>query len=172
MQTFVMDPDSQACLTAISTEEAAYANRLPGIKTVLIVMSASGMVFDESALIRQVQITYPDAKVYFMNPDGSALRQEAPSQVDLVIDFSGTSGRQPLFFAKSLRRRARIAIGRNAGLFRGNIYDRTFNEKAESAKLPTEMLSRETAIQKRILALAGISFVRSGKNTPALGEKE
>ncbi|MBU6376550.1 MAG: hypothetical protein KGQ59_11180, partial [Bdellovibrionales bacterium] len=78
---------------------------------------------------------------------------------DLVVDFTGPGQRQGWFFARRLRRMARFAVGRNAGLFRKRIYDRIFDEKArENSRLRVMgTLQREREVQRMVLALAGVA---------------
>ncbi len=85
----------------------------------------------------------------------------APHVLDLLIDLTGPKQRQGFLFARKLRKRARLIVGRNAGFFRKHIYDRIFDEKdTESAKLvPYDMLERERYAQKQVLALAGVPII-------------
>jgi DNA-binding phage protein len=158
----ISDLESQTSLNRMFEQDRVRANRIPGVKTVLVVLSAKGIVFDMEGLRQKISLAYPDSIVFYMTTQGKPMGAQAPSQVDLLIDFTGPKQRQSLFFSRRLRRMARVAVGRNAGLFRKKIYDRVLDEKTPTLNLPTEALSREAEVQKAVLALAGIPFVRSG----------
>jgi hypothetical protein len=87
-----------------------------------------------------------------------------------LIDFTGPGQRQGLFYARKLRKMAKVAIGRNAGFFRKSLYDRIFNEQLEGSKVPSEMLERERFVQKRLLNLAGIPVIQAGETPPDRGK--
>ncbi|MBI2712792.1 MAG: hypothetical protein HYX41_08070 [Bdellovibrio sp.] len=163
------DPESQACLSQMTKQEAILGNRVSGVKFVLIVLSARGIVFDQEALRQKVMLSYPDAAVFFQTTYGQAVGLEAPSRVDLLIDFTGPGQRQRWFFSRSLRKKARFAVGRNAGMFRRRIYDRIFDESVESG-IPTELLERERYVQKKVLSLAGVAMVPAGETPPDRGK--
>lgn len=160
------DEESRKFLSLMTEQDRIRGQRLPGIRTVLVVLSAAGMVYDMEALQQKILLSYPEAVTFFVTTNGKPLGVSAPKQIDLLIDFTGPRQRQSLFFAKRLRRMARIAIGRNAGLFRKRLYDRTFDEKALRAQLPGEHSSKERKVQREVLALAGIPFSQTG-DTPA-----
>lgn len=145
---------------------------IPGVRTVLVVLSARGMVYDTHALRHEVRQSYPDATVFFCTTQGSPVGAQAPSFVDLLIDLTGPGQKQSLFYARKLRRRARVVVGRNAGLFRKRIYDRVFDEKAKPAvaQLPVDSLNRERVVQKEVLGLAGVSLAVTGETHPDLGK--
>jgi hypothetical protein len=108
--------------------------------------------------------------VFFLTTLGKPIGSPPPRQVDLLIDFTGPGQRQGWFFARKLRRMARAAVGRNAGLFRKRIYDKIYDEKAPSATLSTDVLERERQVQKRILNLSGVAFVQYGDTPPDRGK--
>ena len=160
-----IDSESQAFLTIMGEQERLRNQRIPGVRSVLVVLSSAGMVFDLDSLRQKIKLGYPEATVYFMNTQGQAVDTLLPSHIDLLIDFTGPKSRQGVFFAKRLRRMARVAVGRNVGLFRKRIYDRVLNEKADSKQTSTDSLERERKTQRNVMALAGIAFVQSG-DTP------
>jgi hypothetical protein len=159
MQT---DPDSQAFLARMAEAERVLSNRVPGVRTVLVVLSAAGIVYDIESLRQKVHLSYPDAAVFFQTPGGKGVGAIAPKQVDLLVDFTGPGQREPFFFARRLRKNARVAVGRTSGFLRKRIYDKVYDEKAHSAELPREMLARERVVQKEVLHLAGVAFSPSG----------
>ena len=166
----VIDRESESCLKQMVGPSEVLSNRIPSVKIVLVVLSARGIVFDRDALRQQILLAYPEAAVFFQATVGKAIGQAAPEQVDLTIDFTGPRQRQGLFYAKKLRRQARFIVGRNAGLFRKRIYDRLFDEKANAAEVPTEMLACERFVQKRVLELAGVAFLQAGEALPDRGK--
>src|SRR3954467_1284185 len=165
-----LDSESTAFLTTLMTEEQVKAHRIPGVRTVLIVLSAAGMVFDIEALRQKVLLSYPDSTVFFLTTLGKPIGSPVPKQVDLLIDFTGPGQRQGWFFARKLRRMARAAVGRNAGLFRKRIYDKIYDEKAPTSSLSPDVLERERQVQKRILNLSGVAFVQYGDTPPDRGK--
>lgn len=164
-----VDQESENCLTQVVQQDQVLANRIPGVKFVLVVLSARGMVYDRDALRQKIIQAYPDAVVFYQTTMGKAIGAASPEQVDLLIDLTGPGQRQGWFFAKKLRRIARFAIGRNAGLFRKKIYDRIFDEKSEPS-LPREILERERWVQKKVFNLAGVAFVQAGETPPDRGK--
>ncbi len=164
------DAETQAYLAQIASQERIRANKVAGVRTVLVVLSAAGMVFDIEALRQKILLTYPDAAIFFQTTDGKAIGATVPQQVDLLIDFTGPGQRQGLFHARKLRGMARIAVGRNAGLFRKKIYDRVFDEKAQKASNPDQPLKGERVIQRAVLELAGIALVQAGDSLPDRGK--
>jgi hypothetical protein len=159
------DPESQYFLVRMAEQEQCRTNRVPGVRSVLVVLSAAGMVYDSESLRQKILLSYPDSKVYFMTTQGKAFEGAVPSSVDLLIDLTGPGQRQGWFFCRKLRRMARVAVGRNAGLFRKKIYDRVYDEKALASDLPKELLAREREVQRAIFALAGVAFIPMG-DTP------
>jgi hypothetical protein len=168
--TNISDPESNLFLSRMAEQEKTKGNRVPGVRTVLIVLSSAGMVFDVEALRQKVLLSYPDAAVFFLTTLGKPIGAAPPAHVDLLIDFTGPRQRQGLLLAKKLRRSARVTVGRNAGLFRKKIYDRVFDEKARASELPREVLTRERQVQKEVLALAGVAFVPAGDTPPDRGK--
>jgi hypothetical protein len=164
-----VDRESEACLTQMAEQEQILANRVSGVKFVLVVLSSRGMVFDLEALRQKIVLTYPDAAVFFQTTDGNPIGPASPEKVDLLIDFTGPRQRQGWFYSRKLRRVARVAVGRNAGLFRKKIYDRIFDE-AQEPSIPSEMLQRERFVQKKVLGLAGVAFAPAGDTPPDRGK--
>jgi hypothetical protein len=164
-----LDRESESFLALLADQERVRANRVAGVRTVLVILSAAGMVFDTEALRQKILLTYPDAAVFFRTTRGKPVGAAAPQQIDLLIDFTGPRSRQGLLFAKKLRRMARMAVGRNAGLFRSRIYDRVFDERAKAAELPSDLLERERVVQRQVLALAGVALAQQGDAQPDRG---
>src|SRR5580704_12043114 len=94
-----LDAVSEVSLTQMAEQEQVLSNRVPGVKIVLVVLSAKGMVFDLEALRQKILLSYPDSAVFFMTTDGKSMGPMAPHPVDLLIDFTGPGQRQGLFFA-------------------------------------------------------------------------
>jgi hypothetical protein len=164
------DPESTLFLARMAEQEKTKSNRVPGVRTVLVVLSSAGLVYDVESLRQKVLLSYPDAAVFFLTTLGKPIGLPAPGHVDLLIDLTGPRQRQGWFYARKLRRSARVAVGRNAGLFRKKIYDRVFDDKAKLAALPREVLERERLVQKEVLALAGVAFVPAGDSLPDRGK--
>lgn len=158
----IPDPQSEALLQLLEQQEKIKTVRIPGVRTVLVVLSSRGMVYDIESLRQKIQQAYREAAVFFRTTGGHAIGSVAPSQYDLLVDFTGPRQMQGLFYAQRLRRGARVAVGRNAGLFRKRIYDRVFDEKT-AVGLPVELFARERKIQKEVLALAGVALELSGE---------
>jgi hypothetical protein len=159
------DAETGHYLASMAEQEKARSHRIPGVRTVLVILSAAGMVFDVESLRQKILISYPDAAVFFLTTCGKSIGALPPAQVDLLIDFTGPGQRQGLFYAKKLRKLARVTAGRNAGLFRKKIYDRVFDEKSRVKELPAEVMARERIIQRAVLEMAGVAFVPAG-DTP------
>ena len=166
----ILDQESQGYLSVLAEQERIRANRVPGVRTVLVVLSSAGVVYDMEALRQKILLAYPDAVIFFMTTLGKPVGAACPYEVDLLIDFTGPGQRQGWFFAKKLRRLARVAVGRNAGLFRKSIYDRIFDEKANSSRLPAESLARERLVQRQVMSLAGVALAQSGETLPDRGK--
>ena len=164
------DLESQACLSQMTQQEELLKNRISSVKFVLVVLSARGIVYDMEALRQKIQVSYPDAAVFFQTTYGRPVGLKAPDQVDLLIDFTGPGQRQKFFYARTLKKKSRFAVGRNAGFFRKKIYDRVFDELDIGNSVPTELLARERFVQKRVLNLAGIAMVQSGETPPDRGK--
>lgn len=159
------DQESNHFLARMGEQERCRGNRVPGVRTVQVVLSSAGMVFDVESLRQKILLSYSDAAVFFLTTRGKPIGASPPPHVDLLIDLTGPRQRQGFLYSKKLRRSARVAVGRNAGWFRKKIYDRVFDEKAQASGLPSEVLQRERHVQKAVLALAGIAFVQAG-DTP------
>ena len=156
-----MQNDSEFYLSQLAEQERLRSSRFPGVRTILVVLSSVGMAVDIDGLRSRIRSGYPEAAVFFMTTKGKSLGASVRGHVDLLIDFTGPGQRQGWFFARKLRRMARFAVGRNAGLFRKRIYDRIVNEKSpESARLRAmDALHREREVQRMVLALAGVATV-------------
>lgn len=167
---FGIDSVSEQSLRQMIDQEKVLAKRIPDVKFIVLVPSARGMVFDFEALRQKILLSYPDAALFFQNTMGNAIGLEPPQKVDLLIDFTGPGQRQSWLHARKLRRMARVAVGRNAGLFRKRIYDRVFDEILNDAEVPKEMLQRERFVQKKVLNLAGIPVFQTNETPPDLGK--
>lgn len=165
-----LDADSKEYFDRMSELERVKSNRITGVKSVLVMLSSRGMVFDTDSLTQKILMAYPDAVVFFRTTMGKSVGADCTDKVDLLIDFTGPGQRQGIFYAQKLRRMARLAVGRNAGFFRKKIYDRIFDEKERDAELPRELLERERWIQRRLLELAGVAFVQAGDTAPDRGK--
>ncbi len=164
-----MQNDSTYYLSLLAEQERLQSNRFAGIRTILVVFSSSGMAFDQDGLRSLIVATYPDAAVFFMTTQGKCLGARVQGHVDLLVDFTAPGNRQGWFFARRLRRMARFAVGRNAGLFRKRIYDRVFDEKEASNASRLEKLStlaREREASRQVLALAGVASVPHSRSAP------
>lgn len=162
MQTQPLDVESQDLLKILEEQERIKSNRIPGVRTVLVVLSARGVVFDVEALRQKILLAYPDAVVFFRTTSGKSWGAASPDRVDLLIDFTGPGQRQGIFYSRRLRSMARVAVGRNAGFFRKGSYDRVVDEKARAAQLPSDLLARERAVQREVLGLAGVPLALMG----------
>ncbi len=162
----INDSETTASLKVMTAEEGIRAKRINNIRTVLVMLSSTGMVFDIESLRQKVILAYPQAAVFFRTTQGKAMGSESPDKVDLLIDFTGPRERQGLFYARTLRKIARVAVGRNAGFFRKSSYDHVFDERAPGVKLPSDKLERERVVQREVLSLAGIAFVQAGDSAP------
>ena len=163
LATQELDQESQHSFYKMTEMDQIRGNRIPGVRTVLIVLSSRGMVFDIESLRQKVLLAYPEAAVFFMTTQGKSIGTTSPRQVDLLIDLTGPRQKQGWFFARKLRSMARVAVGRNAGLFRKGLYDRIYDEKVNHSQLPEELLARERFVQKQVLSLVGIVVVQSGE---------
>jgi hypothetical protein len=165
------DFETQELHRLLADQEQIKSNRVPGVKTVLVVLSSRGATLDVSALKLKVLLTYPEAVVFFKMTSGRAIGMASPDHVDLLIDLTGPRQRQGWFYSRKLRAMARVAVGRNAGLFRKKIYDRVFDEKAKMRELPSDLMHRERRVQREVLALAGVSVAQHGDPMPDLGKE-
>ncbi|MDR3606877.1 MAG: hypothetical protein P4M08_05785 [Oligoflexia bacterium] len=144
--------------------------RIQGVRTVLVVLSAAGMVFDVESLRQKISSAYPEAAVFFRTTLGAPMGPISPDRVDLLIDLTGPGQRQGIFYARKLRKMAKVAVGRNAGLFRKAIYNHVFDERQQAKSLPAEKLARERVVQRAVLELVGIAFVQAGDSAPDRGK--
>ncbi len=158
--TKLPDPESDHSLSGIQVAEAIRKNRAPNVRTVLFILSVRGMALDIASLKQKTQFAYPGSEVFFMTPVGKYIGNSAPSSVDLLIDLSGPKTRQGLFFARRLRRRARVAVGRASSAFRKAAYDRVADESFDPSK--QDVLVHEREIQRKVLALAGVAVIQAG----------
>ena len=164
------DRETEEFLTILSQQEKVRANKIPGVRTVLVVLSAKAMAYDMESLRQKIVLVYPDAVVFFKTTSGKAVGVSAPKRVDLLIDLTAPRSRQGLFYSRKLRSMARAAVGRNAGFFRKGSYDKVFDEKAIASRLPQDVLQRERFVQREVLALAGIPLAQMGDTPPDRGK--
>lgn len=150
--------------------ESVQSYSVPGVRFILVVLSAKGILYDLPSLRQKILLAYPGASIFFQSPAGKAVGLGAPQFVDLLIDLTCPGQREGFLRSRRLRRAARVAVGRNAGWFRKRLYDRIYDEKKLSSELPHEMLERERAVQKKVLGLAGVPFVARGDLTPDLAK--
>lgn len=144
------------------TETTKAYTSFQGIKNVLVVFSSRSQAFDEPALENFVKHAYPGSKVFFVSTSGQEIGKKVPARVDLLIDFTQPGARQPLLFPFKMRKKARFAIGRKAGIyFRTKLYDRIYDEKNDSSK-PKDYLEGESWAQRKVLELAGVPVIRQG----------
>ena len=170
MQTREFDAESESFLNLLANEEKIRTHRVAGVRTVLVILSTQGLVFDIESLKQKVLLSYPDSAVFFANTSGRPTGVIPPAQVDLLIDMTGPGQRQGMFLARKLRRQARVAVGRNAGMSRTKIYDHVFDEKAQKSSLPVDPLARERIVQREVLALAGVAMAQMGDTGPDRGK--
>ena len=167
---------SQFYLNRLLTDKDCEANRLPAenVRSVLVVMSATAMVFDRSALEFHITRAYPNSNVFFMTTSGKFFFPRTPklpaNNYDLLIDFTGPRQRQSIFLARKFRKLARVAVGRNAGMFRKRIYDRVFDDWKAGVMQIQNRSDRERVAQKEVLKLAGVGFKPVGSLTPDLSK--
>jgi hypothetical protein len=160
-----IDLESQTLLNQIQEQEKVKKSRIAGVRTVLVVMSSKGMVYDVHSLRHAVRMAYPDSAVFFRTTSGKSIGAASPAHVDLLVDLTGPGQRAPFFNPRMLRRAAKTAVGRNSGWFgvRKRIYDKIYDEKANMSSLPGESLDRERIVQKFVLELAGIPLAWTGE---------
>jgi hypothetical protein len=160
----LFDQETEQSLRHLKEEEKIKIHRIAGVKTVLVVISTRGMVFDRESLKQKIRLTYPEAQVYFISTLGIAVGAVAPSSIDLVIDFTGPAQRRKWFQSKQLRRRGRMVVGRNVGPYRLKIYDRVYNELDEKnlKSIPKDLLAKERKVQEEVLKLAGVPLSQRG----------
>lgn len=166
-----LDPETLAFLQRLEEDERIRAHRVPGVRAVLVVLSTAGMVFDKESLRQKILLTYPDAKVFFITPLGKPVGTEAPREIDLLIDLTGPRQRQAgVFFPRKLRGRARVCVGRNAGILREHVYDRVFDETELRRSERYDQLDLERHVQRQVLALAGVPVAQQGDALPDRGQ--
>ena len=165
-----LDPESEAFLKRIAEQKQVLNQRVPGTKTVLVVISARGMVYDIESMRHKIVQAYPEAQVFFRTTLGIAVGQKSPKKVDLLIDCTGPRQRQAWFHDRALRKIARMAVGRNAGMFRKKIYDRVFDESTQEAELPRDVLARERYVQRKVFESAGVTITQQGDVGPDRGK--
>jgi hypothetical protein len=163
--SFSPDAESTEFLDLLEAQQKIKSNRVPGVRSVLVVLSSRGICFDRESLKQKISMAYPEAAVFFKTTSGDAIGPEAPRPVDLLIDFTAPGSHQPWFYSRKLRSMSRVAIGRNAGFFRKSIYDKIWDEKALQSELPEERMAQERVIQQNVLALAGVAIFQMG-DTP------
>ena len=158
----VRDGESTSTLQHLLEDEAIRKNRVENVRTVLVILSARSIVFDDASLRQKIQLTYPEAKVYFMTTEAYTLGEKLPSsaKIDLLIDFTGPGHRHKWFWSRQLRGKSRVCVGRTAGFFREFIYDRVFKEA--DLKLSGDVIERERFVQREVLALAGVPLSPKG----------
>jgi len=169
-QNDVCDPESEHFLQLMAEQQLVRANLVPGVRKVLVVISSKGMVFDLESMRQKISLAYPEAAIFFQTGLGKCMGPMAPNKVDLLIDFTGPGQRQWILRARTLRRLARVAVGRNAGLFRKKIYDKVFDEKNMETEQPLDVLRRERKVQREVFRLAGVAFVQAGDALPDRGK--
>ena len=149
----------------VSTQQSSH-QPFQGIKNVLVVFSSKAQAFDEASLVSLIKHAYPGAKIFFVSTSGQVIGKKSSTRVDLVIDFTQPGARQSFMFPAKMRKKARFAIGRNAGFyFRSKLYDRVYDDKKDSTK-PTDYLDGERWAQRKVLELAGVPVIRQGGVTP------
>jgi hypothetical protein len=158
------DFETTASLNSLKEIEKLAPNKVPGVKTVLVVMSGHAVSYDVEALRNKILAAYPEATVFFRSTGGYPIGMASFSNIDLLIDLTGPRQRQPWFYARKLRKMCKFTVGRNAGMFRKYIYDRVFDEK-DGRAIPHNMLDRERFVQRQVLALAGVPLVAAGDAT-------
>jgi hypothetical protein len=164
-----IDHQSELFLDILSRQDQVKTSRVAGVRTVLVVLSSRGMVFDMESLRQKVLLAYPEAAVFFRTTSGKSVGVAAPNRVDLLIDLTGPGQRQGWFYSRKLRSISRVAAGRNAGLFRKRIYDRVFDEK-KATGLPADLLERERLVQRKVLESAGVAVAQMGDTLPDRGK--
>lgn len=157
------DAESISSLKSLLAEEAIRKNQVENVRTVLVVLSGRSMVYDDASLRQKIQLTYGDAKVYFMTTDAFPLGEKLPksAKIDLLIDFTGPGHKHKWLWSRLLRSRTRVCVGRPAGFFREFIYDRVYPETKQT-DLPRDVIERERIVQREVLAMAGVPLSHQG----------
>ncbi len=168
----VRDGESTSTLQHLLEDEAIRANRIENVRTILVVLSGRSIVYDDASLRQKILLTYPSAEVYFMTTEAFSMGKVLPSgaKIDLLIDFTGPGMRHKWLWARALRSRSRVCVGRTAGFFREFIYDRVFKE-AGLKNLPRDVIDRERFVQREVLALAGVPLSPKGNMGADLQKK-
>lgn len=166
-----VDEQSQALLKLLQDDELIRNNRVDRVRTTLVILSSKPMAFDVESIKQKVLMTYPESAVFFKSALGTPLGRKSPDKVDLLIDFTAPGTRhQGWFYARKLKRRARVSVGRNAGLFRKMIYTRIFDEVKNAAEVPADLFDRERYIQRKVMELAGVAVAQKGATPLDLGQ--
>ena len=168
MQT---DPDSQNSLRHLEELNRVRKTVIPSVNSILIILSAKGMVYDREVIRLKIKMAYPTAAVFFWSTDGSPIGEKCPSKVDLAFDLTGPGQRQSLFFAYRVKSTARFVVGRKAGFFRKRIYDRVFEEAKVSQNALVDPFEAEKKTQTEVFSLAGIALGATAGPGPDLGKK-
>ncbi len=164
---------SAGYLASLEERSSLKQNQVDGVRKVLVILPTFGLAYDPESIRQKVILTYPKEQVFFRSTSGKPFGVPSPEEgdsIDLLIDFTGPGQRQKLFYARRLRRIARVAVGRNAGLFRCRIYDRIVDEKKMRSSLPADLLDRERMVQRQVLALAGVAMMPQGDLTQDRGK--
>jgi hypothetical protein len=165
------DSESASTLQQLQEEELIRNAKVDNVRTILVVLSGRAVIFDDASLRQKINLTYPEAKVYFMTTEAFPMGEKLPSsaKIDLLIDFTGPGHRHKWLWARALRAKSRVCVGRPAGLFREHIYDRLSTE-LQMTNLPKDVLERERLVQREVLALAGVPISHKGNSGKDLGK--
>jgi hypothetical protein len=140
-----------------------------GIKTILVVLSSKAMAIDIPGLRNLLVRAYPRSAVFFISTSGQPVGNMAPSEVDLVIDFTPPSARQSMLFARQMHAKSKFTVGRETGWFyRKKFYSRVYSAISDqkSGRVPTDYLASEAFYQKKVLELAGVEILNEGGVVP------
>lgn len=165
------ESSSEFYLQLLQEQEKIKKNRIPGVKSVLFVLSYKGMAYDRDALKQKTHLSYPESTVFFAATSGKAVGPGYPEVVDLVIDFTPGGSWRNIFAPRKFKQMAKSIVGRAGGPFRARIYDRVFDEEKNADVVRLDGLHREKEVQKRVLEMAGIAMIPVGE-TPRTIEKE
>lgn len=166
----VQDSESSSSLRQLQAEEAIRKQRVDHVRNVLVILSGRSVIYDDASLRQKILLSYPGAKIYFMTSEAYSFGEKLPKslKIDLLIDFTGPGDRRKWLWARRLRSRARVCVGRPAGFFREHIYDRLTTE-GKRKDLPRDVLERERICQREVLELAGIPVSTKGNTGPDQG---